>query len=59
MFRYSKKTLVLEIVTVIGALIMLMPFYFLISTSLKPGPQVLSGSTLSFPTSPTFSPGFN
>jgi raffinose/stachyose/melibiose transport system permease protein len=53
-FRYSKKTLVLEIVTVIGALVMLMPFYFLVSTALKTGPQVLSTSTLSFPTSPTF-----
>lgn len=54
MFRYSKKTLILEIVTVVGALVMLMPFYFLISTSLKTGQQVLSTSTLSFPTSPTF-----
>src|SRR3954462_1282152 len=33
---------------------MLTPFYFLISTSLKTGPEVLSGSTLAFPTSPTF-----
>src|SRR3954463_16026899 len=33
---------------------MLMPFYFLITTSLKTGPEVLSGSALSFPSSPTF-----
>src|SRR6476659_9311016 len=33
---------------------MLMPFYFLITTSLKSGPEVLSGSTLALPTSPTF-----
>lgn len=54
MFRYSRKTLALEIVTIIGALIMLMPFYFLISTALKTGEQVLTTSSLSFPTSPTF-----
>ena len=54
MFRYTRKTLVLEIVTIIGALIMLMPFYFLISTALKTGEQVLTTSSLSFPTSPTF-----
>jgi raffinose/stachyose/melibiose transport system permease protein len=53
-FRYSKKTLVLEIFTIIGALIMLAPFYFLISTSLKTSDQVLTTSSLSFPTSPTF-----
>jgi raffinose/stachyose/melibiose transport system permease protein len=53
-FRYSKKTLILEIITVLGALVMLAPFYLLISTSLKTGPQVLTTSTLSFPTSPTF-----
>jgi len=31
-----------------------MPFYILISTSLKTGEEVLTGSALSFPTSPTF-----
>lgn len=54
MFRYSKKTLIREIVVLLGALIMLMPFYFLITTSLKTGPEVLSGSALALPTSPTF-----
>ena len=54
MFRYSKKTLVLEILTILGAVVMLMPFYFLITTSLKTGPEVLSGSALALPTSPTF-----
>jgi raffinose/stachyose/melibiose transport system permease protein len=53
-FRYTKKTLVLEIVTILAALAFLMPFYFLLSTALKTGEQVLSTSTLSFPTSPTF-----
>jgi raffinose/stachyose/melibiose transport system permease protein len=54
MFRYTKKTLVLEIITILAAVVMLMPFYFLISTSLKSQQQVLTSSTLSFPTSPTF-----
>jgi raffinose/stachyose/melibiose transport system permease protein len=54
MFRYTKKTLILEILTVLAVLVMLMPFYFLISTSLKTGDQVVKTSTLSFPTSPTF-----
>ncbi len=54
MFRYTKKTLAIEIVTIIATLLMLMPFYLLIATSLKTGDQVLKTSTLSFPTSPTF-----
>ncbi|MEU5099234.1 carbohydrate ABC transporter permease [Streptomyces sp. NPDC020996] len=54
MFRYTKKTLVLEIATLLATLAMLMPFYFLISTSLKTQSQVLDTSALSFPTSPTF-----
>jgi raffinose/stachyose/melibiose transport system permease protein len=53
-FRYTKKTLLREIVVIIAAIIMLMPFYFLITTALKSGPEVLSGSTLALPTSPTF-----
>ena len=54
MFRNTKKTLLREIVVILAAIVMLMPFYFLISTSLKSGPEVLSGSTLALPTSPTF-----
>jgi raffinose/stachyose/melibiose transport system permease protein len=53
-FRYTKKTLAREIVMVLAALVMLMPFYILISTSLKTGEQVLTTPALSFPTSPTF-----
>jgi raffinose/stachyose/melibiose transport system permease protein len=53
-FRYTKKTLLREIIVLIAAVIMLMPFYFLITTSLKSGPEVLSGSALALPTSPTF-----
>jgi len=53
-FRYTRKTLILEIGTVLAAVVMLMPFYFLVSTSLKSEQQVLTTSTLSFPASPTF-----
>jgi raffinose/stachyose/melibiose transport system permease protein len=53
-FRYTKKTLVREIVVVIAALVMLTPFYILISTSLKSSDQLLTTPALSFPTSPTF-----
>jgi raffinose/stachyose/melibiose transport system permease protein len=52
-FRYTKKTLILEICTVLASVCMLMPFYFLVSTSLKTEQQVLTTSTLSFPASPT------
>jgi raffinose/stachyose/melibiose transport system permease protein len=52
-FRYTKKTLLREIVVLLAALVMLMPFYFLITTALKSGPEVLSGSTLALPTNPT------
>jgi raffinose/stachyose/melibiose transport system permease protein len=54
MFRYTKLTLVREILTVLAAVALLMPFYFLVSTSLKSDDTLLTTSTLSFPTSPTF-----
>lgn len=54
MFPYTRKTMLLEIITVLGAIVMLMPFYFLISTSLKDQDQVLNTSALALPTSPTF-----
>jgi raffinose/stachyose/melibiose transport system permease protein len=52
-FRYTKKTLLLEIITVMGAIIMLLPFYFLVVTALKTGPEAISSSSLAPPTSPT------
>jgi raffinose/stachyose/melibiose transport system permease protein len=52
-FRYTKKTLLREIVVIIAALVMLLPFYFLITTALKTGPEVLSGNALGLPTNPT------
>ena len=53
MFRYTKWTLVREILTIAAALALLMPFYFLVSTSLKTDDTLLTTSSLSFPTSPT------
>jgi raffinose/stachyose/melibiose transport system permease protein len=52
-FRYTKKTLLLEIITVLGAILMLLPFYFLVVTALKTGPEAISSSSLAPPTSPT------
>ena len=53
MFRYTRLTLVREILTIIAAIALLMPFYFLVSTSLKSDDTLLTTSSLSFPTSPT------
>lgn len=53
MFRYTRLTLVREIVTVLATVALLMPFYFLVSTSLKGDDVLLTTSSLSFPSSPT------
>ncbi|GLY81996.1 carbohydrate ABC transporter permease [Actinoallomurus iriomotensis] len=49
MFSYRKKTLILEIVMILVTLAMLSPFYFLVTTSLKPDKEVLTSSTLAPP----------
>jgi raffinose/stachyose/melibiose transport system permease protein len=54
MFRYTKWTLVREILVILGALIMLLPFYFLFSTALKPRDEVLTTPAIQPPTAPTF-----
>ena len=53
MFRYTKWTLVREIVVIIGAIVMLLPFYFLFSTALKPREEVLTTPAIQPPTAPT------
>jgi raffinose/stachyose/melibiose transport system permease protein len=50
-FRYTKKTLVTEIVTIIGAVILLLPFWILLITSFKTGDEVL--------TTPAFAPSLH
>lgn len=53
MFRYTRLTLLREVVTIAAAMALLMPFYFLVSTSLKGDEVLLTTSSLSFPSSPT------
>lgn len=56
MYRYTRLTLLREILTIAATIALLMPFYFLISTSLKSDDLLLTTSSLSFPTSPTLDP---
>ena len=55
MFRYSKRTLVLEIVTVLAAIVLLAPFWILIMGAFKTGDQILSTSSFAPPAHPTLS----
>ena len=55
MFRYTKRTLVLEIVTFLAALVLLAPFWILIVGAFKTGDQILTTSSFAPPTSPTLS----
>ncbi|MEF2978436.1 carbohydrate ABC transporter permease [Subtercola sp. YIM 133946] len=55
MFRYTKWTLLREIITIIAALFMLLPFYILITTSLKSGSEAVNSNALALPATPTFS----
>jgi raffinose/stachyose/melibiose transport system permease protein len=54
MFRYTKKTLALEIAVILAALIILLPFWILITTSLKTGDEVLTSAAMAPPAMPTF-----
>lgn len=53
MFRYRTRTLVLEIVTILAVLVMLLPFWILIVTALKPGADVLRTPAFQPPHHPT------
>lgn len=53
MFRYTKFTLAREIGLWLIAALFLLPFYFLISTALKPDTEVFSASALALPQEPT------
>ena len=55
MFRYSKTSLVIEIITIIAAIIMLLPFWILVVAAFKTGNQVLTTSAFAPPTLPTLS----
>jgi raffinose/stachyose/melibiose transport system permease protein len=53
-FRYRKRTLVLEVFTILVVLAGLTPFWILIMTSLKSGPEVLTTPAFEPPKHPTF-----
>ena len=55
MFRYTKRTLILEIVTIVAVLVLLAPFWILIVGAFKTGNQILTTSSFAPPTSPTLS----
>jgi raffinose/stachyose/melibiose transport system permease protein len=55
MFRYTKRTLVLEIVTILAALVLLAPFWILIMGAFKTGDQILATSSFAPPAHPTLS----
>jgi len=52
-FRYRKRTLVLEIVVILSVVVLLLPFWILVMTSLKSGPDVLTTPAFQPPKSPT------
>jgi raffinose/stachyose/melibiose transport system permease protein len=53
MFRYTRTTLVIEIVTIVAAVVMLLPFWILLVTAFKTGDQVLTTAAIAPPTAPT------
>jgi raffinose/stachyose/melibiose transport system permease protein len=54
MFRYTKRTLVLEIVTILASLVLLSPFWILLVGAFKTGDQILTTPAFAPPTAPTF-----
>jgi raffinose/stachyose/melibiose transport system permease protein len=55
MFRYSRRTLVLEIVTIVASLVLLAPFWILLVGAFKTGDQMLTTPAFAPPTAPTLS----
>jgi raffinose/stachyose/melibiose transport system permease protein len=53
-FRYTRRTLVLEIVTILAALLLLSPFWILVVGAFKTGDQILTTPAFAPPTAPTF-----
>jgi raffinose/stachyose/melibiose transport system permease protein len=53
-FRYTKKTLTIEIITILATAILLLPFWILLMGSFKTLPDVLSSAAIAPPTHPTF-----
>ncbi|GAA4344807.1 carbohydrate ABC transporter permease [Microbacterium rhizosphaerae] len=53
MFRYTKKTLTVEIITILATAILLLPFWILLMGSFKTLPQILNTAAVAPPTQPT------
>ncbi|GAA1942846.1 carbohydrate ABC transporter permease [Microbacterium deminutum] len=53
MFRYTKLTLLREVLLWVLAAVFLLPFYFLIATALKPDSEIYTTSPVAWPKSPT------
>ena len=53
MFRYRKSSLIIEIITILGALIMLLPFWILLITAFKNGDELLTTPAIAPSTHPT------
>ena len=53
MFRYRKSSLVIEIITILGALVMLLPFWILLITAFKNGDELLTTPAIAPSTHPT------
>lgn len=53
MHRYTKWSLLREVLVICAAIILLLPFWILISTALKTTDQVVTTSAFSFPPAPT------
>ena len=53
MFRYTKRTFAREVIMLLVALVMMLPFYILFNTAFKNTEEALSSSALALPTSPT------
>jgi len=54
MFRYRPLTLVREVLVILAVLVLLTPFYILISTALKTPAEAITGNPLALPATPTF-----
>jgi raffinose/stachyose/melibiose transport system permease protein len=54
-FAYTRRTLVLEIITILASLVLLAPFWILIVGAFKTGDQVLTTPAFAPPTAPTLS----
>lgn len=53
MFRYTKKTLTVEVITLLATAILLLPFWILVMGSFKTLPEITSTAAVAPPTKPT------